>query len=79
MWHSWYLIGFRELPEASLQVMEVLLPLQDIPGIQRGQDEQVGRPEKAGGQWQEGQNPTAAPIGVNGFFGMGVIYGYWEF
>lgn len=30
-------------------------------------------------QWQKGQNSTVAPAGLNGFFGMGVIYGYWEF
>lgn len=27
-----YLVGFGELPEASLQVVEVLLPVQDEPG-----------------------------------------------
>lgn len=34
--HHGYLVGFGQLPEASLQVMEVLLPLQDESGRQAG-------------------------------------------
>lgn len=44
-----YLICFTQLPEASLQVVEVLLPLQDEPAKAAGRAQQSPSPEHAVG------------------------------
>lgn len=59
--HRRYLVGFGQLPEASLQVMEVLLPVQDKSGRQAGQGSAGKAPAARTARLRRGWGGTRAP------------------